>query len=107
MKKPQKTLILIIKVVPSSGRQQLKLDKSGILKCFIKSAPERGLANDEVIKFLASQLSLPKSAITILSGQTARSKRISITTALSKEEIFKQLGIQIPENQLPLNFKGG
>lgn len=105
MKKLTETHVLTIKVTPKSGRSAIVLDKSGFLKCFVKSAAERGLANDELIRLFAQELDLPKSAIAILTGQTSRLKRISITSALSKDEIFERLGIPI-DMQQSLNFKG-
>jgi len=93
MSKTQRTIILVLKVAPSAGRTELIRDKSGILKCFVKSPPERGLANYEVIAFLAKALKLPKQAITILTGQTARLKRIAISTNHTEKEILTTLGV--------------
>ena len=52
------TIVLDIKVVPSSGKQRIEVDKTGKLKCHLKSPPEKGKANHELIKFLSQKLSL-------------------------------------------------
>jgi len=44
------SLVFDLKVVPRSGRNKWVLDKSGKLKCYLKSPPEKGLANKELIK---------------------------------------------------------
>lgn len=92
-------LTVEIKVVPSSGKQQCKLDKSGILKCYLKSAPERGLANAELVKMLAHALALPQNAVEIIAGQTIRNKKIKIHTQLTYDQLLSKLGI---EKQLKL-----
>lgn len=41
--------------------------------------PDKGAANLAVIALLADALDLPRSAFTLISGQTARTKRVSIS----------------------------
>ncbi|MCF7799405.1 DUF167 domain-containing protein [Candidatus Babeliales bacterium] len=86
-------LILDIKVVPNSGKQQFILDKSGIIKCFLKNAPESGKANAELIKFLAEKLETTKDSINILLGATGRKKRIKINLDLTIAQLESKLGI--------------
>lgn len=86
------SLIVEIKVVPSSGKQALRKDSSGLLKCYLKSAPEGGKANAELIKFLSKKLRIPQNQITITSGATSRKKRLKIETSLTLEEFCKKLG---------------
>ncbi|HSW77165.1 MAG TPA: DUF167 domain-containing protein, partial [Candidatus Saccharimonadales bacterium] len=65
-------LIIQLKVVPQSGKHTLCLDKSGILKCFVKAAAQDGKANKEVIEVVSNVLNLPKKSIEIVSGLTSR-----------------------------------
>jgi uncharacterized protein len=83
-----------IKVTPSSGRQQWSLDKNGTLKCFLKSPPEKGKANKELIELLSKALSIPKKEIEIIGGLTSRQKRVTIPVTISFEELLKKLGIE-------------
>ena len=87
-------LQIIVKVTPSSGRQVWTLDKSGNLKCFLKSPPQKGLANKELIKSLASALHMSQDAIAIVGGLTSRTKRILIKTAMTMQELEAILGIE-------------
>jgi len=87
-------LVIDIKVTPSSGRQKFVLDKSGQLKCFLKSPPEGGKANTELIKLLAKKLSLSKSDISIIVGATTRRKHIKIDLNVSFNELLSLLGIE-------------
>jgi len=87
-------LIFDVKVVPSSGRNQWKLEKSGTLKCFLKSPPERGLANKELIKILSKALSVPQSDVIIISGGTSRNKRIKISVEMTFDELLTLLQVE-------------
>ena len=44
----------------------------------VRAAPDKGKANDAVINLLSKQLGLPRSAISITAGQTARLKTVCI-----------------------------
>lgn len=88
-------LILEFKIVTQSGRMSLVLDKSGILKCFIKAAPEKGKANEEVIELIAKALKIPKGAVEIVSGWTSRKKVIRIQTDLTYEQFLHSIGFGI------------
>jgi len=83
-----------IKVVPLSGRQELQVDGNGMIKCFLKSAPEKGKANKELIKLLAQKFDIVQRDLEIVSGLTDRKKRIRILTSLTREEFFHKLGFE-------------
>lgn len=86
-------LIIEIKVAPSSGKLEIKLDKAGKLKCWLKSPPEQGKANTELIKFLAKSLGIPQDQVTIMSGHTSRNKRIKIELAITFDQLLHMLDI--------------
>ena len=85
---------IVIKVVPQAGKQKLWRDKGGTLKCALKSAPEKGKANDELISYLSSLLGIPKKAVAIVRGETDRTKTIIIEAKLSTPEVYEKLGIE-------------
>lgn len=94
------SLIIQVKVVPSSGRSKWAVDKSGILKAYLKSPPEKGLANEELVKTVAKALKIAQSDVAIISGATSRIKRIKINTEISYDQILKALGIEIQTSLL-------
>jgi uncharacterized protein (TIGR00251 family) len=68
-----------IKVIPKQAKTELRdILADGTLKISLKSAPEKGRANKELIKFLAGELQLSQNAIRISSGLTSREKVVSI-----------------------------
>ena len=48
------------------------------LKLSIKSPPENGKANKEIIEYLAEELAIPKSDIEITSGKTSQFKVVNL-----------------------------
>ncbi len=95
MKHSRMHLIIEIKVVPSSGKMQWKLNKAEQLVCYLKSPPERGLANHELIKELSKALKIARVNISIATGQTSRLKRIEIKDAsITYADVLRSLGIE-------------
>ncbi|MDY5050239.1 MAG: DUF167 domain-containing protein [Candidatus Mucispirillum faecigallinarum] len=59
----------------------------GIPKLKITAPPVDGAANSEIIKIFSKLLNIPKSDITISSGQASRLKILEINTNKTCEEI--------------------
>lgn len=87
-------LIIDIKVMPASGRLCWMLDKSGILKCYLKSPPERGRANMELIEFIADSLRIPIRSISLIAGATGRNKKIKIDCTITYEQFLEKIGLE-------------
>jgi uncharacterized protein YggU (UPF0235/DUF167 family) len=83
-----------IKVVPGSGRQRFVLDKSGVIKCFLKSPAEQGKANEELMLLLSKALAIPQKNIRILLGAKSRKKIVQLLTDMTYDQIIAQLGIE-------------
>jgi len=88
------SLVVEVKVVPSSGRSQCVIDKSGTFKCYLKSPPEKGLANKELIKMVAKAVGATQNNVTILTGAASRHKRIKIITDMSYDDFLRCLGLE-------------
>ncbi|ARN79814.1 DUF167 family protein [Methylocystis bryophila] len=76
-------LALWLRLTPKGGRDALEgietlADGRVVLKARVRSAPEDGRANAALIALLATALHAPKSAFTLVSGQTARLKKIHV-----------------------------
>ena len=91
------SMVIEIKVSPSSGRQKITLNAHGILKIYLKSPPIKGKANAELIKFLSKALHLPKEKVTIIHGATSRKKRIKIDCDLTFNQFCEQLELEKQE----------
>ncbi len=71
-------LLLRVKVVPGSSRDQIAGKLGDRLKIKVAAAPENGLANQAVIRVIAELLGLAQRNISIASGQTHPEKVVRI-----------------------------
>lgn len=76
-------LRLKVRLTPRGGRDAVdgieqRADGEVWLKARVSAVPENGKANEALLRFLARQLKLPGSALTIASGATARFKTVAI-----------------------------
>ncbi len=75
--------ILAVRLTPRGGRDSIDgwaLDADGrpYLKVRVASPPVDGAANAALVAFLAKTLKIPRSAIRLASGETARLKRLEL-----------------------------
>ena len=78
-------LILRVRLAPNSSCCRINgifaaADGAEWLKINVVSVPEKGRANQELIKFLAGELKIAKSAMDIVGGELDRYKKILLKT---------------------------
>jgi len=85
--------VFAAKIVPgSSGPTQICGLLDGMLKVKVSAAPEKGKANQCLIRFLARQLGVRKNAVSIISGQTSPVKRVRVS-GISANTLLKKLNM--------------
>jgi len=90
-------VVFAAKIVPgSSGPTRVCGLLDGMLKIKVSAAPERGKANQCLLKFLAEELGVKKSAVAILSGQTSPLKRVQVA-GISADELLRKLNLNKPD----------
>jgi uncharacterized protein (TIGR00251 family) len=73
------TLLLDVRVQPRASRDEIVESAAGErLKIRLTASPVDGEANAHLIRLLARLFKVPKSQVTIVTGHTAREKRIAI-----------------------------
>jgi uncharacterized protein YggU (UPF0235/DUF167 family) len=87
---------LAVRVTPRGGRDAVEgwtRDEAGrpVLKLRVAAAAADGAANAAVLALLAKTLGRPKSALSILRGDAARTKQIEIE-GLDEAAAFRILG---------------
>ena len=82
---------LPVRVHPGAKRNAIAGTHDGAIKISLTTPPTDGRANEALIAFLAVRLSVPRSRIALLSGQTSRSKVLRIT-GLNASEVESRLG---------------
>jgi uncharacterized protein len=85
-------VIFTVKVVPGSSRTGVSGMLNGMVKIKISAAPEKGKANQCLIKFLAKKLGVKKSAISVISGRTNPIKKVEVL-GISAETLVMKLNL--------------
>jgi len=82
--------LLDLKVSPKGSRNAITGFMGEILKVSVTAAPERDKANRTVEELLAEALGLPLSAVSVVAGHTAKTKRVEIA-GLAETSLRQQL----------------
>jgi uncharacterized protein (TIGR00251 family) len=81
-----------VKVQPRAKKNAIVGELGDALKLALTAPPIDGKANTACIEFFANLLKVPRSSITIASGQTSRNKVIRVS-GISAEEIRRRLEV--------------
>ena len=66
--------------------------RDGALDVRVSAAPVEGAANEALVELLARQLDVPRRAVSLVSGEHGRSKRVRIE-GLTLAEVRARLGL--------------
>lgn len=72
-------VLLPVQAQPKAKKNAIVGVHDGRLKVAVTAAPERGKANDAILKLLAKELRLKRSQLELISGATSSKKTICIT----------------------------
>ena len=75
------TARLRLHVVPGARRTGVVGRHGDAWKVRVTAPPDRGAANDAVVRLLADTLGLPRRSVTIVSGHGAREKTVELAGA--------------------------
>ena len=79
------------KIVPgSSGQTRICGLLDGMLKIKVSAPPEKGKANQCLLKFVARTLGVKKNAVSIIAGTTSPVKHVQVL-GISAETLLKKL----------------
>jgi uncharacterized protein len=79
-----------VKVHPRARKNGIAGELDGALKISLTAPPVEGKANDACVEFLAKLLSVPRSSVTILSGESNR-RKVILVAGLSGAEVSRRL----------------
>jgi len=81
-----------VRVLPRSSRNEIVGESEGVLKIKLTAPPVEGAANKALIEFLSGKLKVAKSRISIVTGQSGRSKVVAVE-GLNKADFLKSVGL--------------
>jgi len=79
-----------IRVQPRASRNAIAGEMGDALKLALTAPPVEGKANEACVEFFANLLKVPRSSVTIASGESSRNKVIRIT-GLSAGQVEQRL----------------
>ena len=86
-------VVFVAKVVPgSSGPTRICGLLDGMLKVKVSVAPQKGKANQCLLKFLAKELDVKKNVVSIISGKTSPVKHVQVL-GISADTLLKKLNL--------------
>ena len=81
-----------VKVHPRAKKNAITGELGDAIKLSLTTPPLEGRANEACIEFFAKLLKVPRSSVTIASGQTSRNKVICVA-GLSADSVQDRLGV--------------
>lgn len=82
---------IAVHVTPKSGRDEVAGWRGGELSVRVTAAPEGGRANAAVCAVLADALGVPKRAVRVVRGDTARHKQVEVD-GVSDADVWEAFG---------------
>jgi len=75
----------LVHVVPRASRTEVAGPYGDAIRIRLAAPPVDGAANAELIRFIAERLGVPRRAVAVTAGATARRKTISVTGVSSDQ----------------------
>lgn len=82
--------VLRVHVQPKASQTECVGIHGDALKIRVTARPLNGAANDELIRFIAAQCSVPRSSVVILAGAEGRRKRLCVK-GITAEAVLDRL----------------
>jgi len=79
-----------VRVSPGARRSEVVGRQGEAWKVRVVAAPERGRANEELVRFLAASLGLRRPAVRVVAGAGGREKIVELA-GLSADEVDRRL----------------
>lgn len=84
-------VVIDVRVVPRAGRAGVAGTREGALLVRLHAAPVEGAANAELVETIAKALGVPKRAVSLVSGERGRLKRVRVE-GVTAEYVSARLG---------------
>ena len=89
--------ILPVRARPGARRNELRGEQDGHLKVCVTQSPEKGKANQALIDLLSRKLSLRRSQLRLMSGETKPKKQFLVSD-LTVEELAERIEFALQQH---------
>jgi uncharacterized protein YggU (UPF0235/DUF167 family) len=87
---------LAVRLVPRGGADRVdRVTEEGELQVRVAAPPVGGAANAALVKLLAAELDLPRSAVRLVAGATGRRKLVVLEGVAPQEMIRRWPGLRL------------
>ena len=69
---------VLLKVQPRSSSNEVEREADGSLRVRVTARPEKGKANEAVLRMVAEHFRVKRSAVALVSGATSRRKVVEV-----------------------------
>src|SRR6267142_1733108 len=83
-------VVFSVRVQPRASKDEIAGEMDGALKVRLRAPAVEGRANEALVEFLAELLKTSRSAVSILSGERSRVKRIEIR-GVTRQQVLNLL----------------
>jgi uncharacterized protein (TIGR00251 family) len=83
---------LRVKVLPRASHTEVAGIQGDLIRIRLAAAPVDGAANQELLRYLAERLVVPKSAVQLVSGHTGRTKVLMVSN-VTGEQVRSRLAL--------------
>lgn len=84
------SVVLAVRVQPRASKDEVAGEMGGALKVRLRAPAVEDRANEALVEFLAELLKTSRSAVSILSGERSRVKRIEIR-GVTRQQVLNLL----------------
>ncbi|MHB1025441.1 MAG: DUF167 domain-containing protein [Desulfobacteria bacterium] len=81
-----------VRVVPRSSKEGVAGFEGGVVRIRLNAPPVEGKANEALFRFLAKAVGVPKSRITLVTGERGRRKIVRVA-GITREALMAALGL--------------
>lgn len=87
--------VLPVRAQPNAKRNGVLGERNGALRVGVSAPPDKGRANAALVDVLSDTLKIARSAVALISGETARDKRF-LVRGLTPDEVAARLAPLLP-----------
>ena len=69
-----------VRVITRASKNLLEMLPDGMFRAYVTPAPEKGKANEAVIRLISKHFSIPKTSISVVRGAASNKKIVEIET---------------------------